>query len=371
MRPENQCPVCGAGLGPDDVKCSTCDSDLKVIKKLSALPETLGQMAIRARASGNQVQAASYLQIARELDPENLDLAREQARQLEEAGLYAQAADIWREIIARHPEDEEATKKIAELEKVLQPPGVDEKSVVTKPLIMVPCLIMALFAGWFAHILFPSYKTGVPERTSSLAIPVNSTKIPATLEPVPSETATVKAVPSANQKIAKENKNEPPVTEKPPRAVTNLPTASSHPSPQDNEKALNLKCKNTLAAIALFKEGAFSGVVTDVRKGGLFVKGSVTYPWQRTLLESSLRGKGGCLFYDMTGLQVNKPCSMRYQVKKGDNLSRLATIFYGNQRYWQRIYIENRHILKNGPDLLKPGMELIIPGSTCSEKSRW
>ena len=36
-----------------------------------------------------------------------------------------------------------------------------------------------------------------------------------------------------------------------------------------------------------------------------------------------------------------------------------------------RDYIENRHILKNGPDLLKPGMELIIPGSTCSEKSRW
>ncbi len=371
MRPEKQCPVCGAELKHDAVRCSTCDADLEVVKKLAALPETLGQMAIKAHASGNQMQAASYLQIARELDPENLDLAREHARQLEEAGLYALTADIWREIIARHPEDEEAAKKIAELEKFLRPSGVEEKSVVTKSLIMVPCLIMALLAGWFAHILFPSHETGVPEKTVSAATSVNSNQVPTTSSATDTPAiATVKAVSSADKNIAKVNKNESPIKEKTTSTVANL-AATSQPSPEDKEKALNSRCQNTAAAIALLKQGAFSKVVTDVRKGGLFVKGSVAYPWQRTLFESSLKQKKGCLFYDMTGLQVSKPCSMRYQVKKGDNLSLLAMMFYGNPRYWQKIYAENRHILAGSPDLLKPGMELIIPGSTCSEKTDW
>ena len=49
-----------------------------------------------------------------------------------------------------------------------------------------------------------------------------------------------------------------------------------------------------------------------------------------------------------------------YTVVKGDTLSGIAKQKYGNARKWPIIYLNNRSLIQD-PDLILPGMELIIP----------
>jgi chromosome segregation ATPase len=50
----------------------------------------------------------------------------------------------------------------------------------------------------------------------------------------------------------------------------------------------------------------------------------------------------------------------RYVVQKGDSLSKIAALIYGNNRLWREIYQANRDAMRN-PNALEPGMELVIP----------
>lgn len=49
-----------------------------------------------------------------------------------------------------------------------------------------------------------------------------------------------------------------------------------------------------------------------------------------------------------------------YEVKSGDNLSRIAKHFYGNANAWKAIFDANRDQLSD-PDRIKPGQMLTIP----------
>lgn len=50
-----------------------------------------------------------------------------------------------------------------------------------------------------------------------------------------------------------------------------------------------------------------------------------------------------------------------YQVKPGDTLPAISTLFYGKPCYWDLIYIENRKAIGEDPERLIPGMRLEIP----------
>jgi LysM repeat protein len=50
-----------------------------------------------------------------------------------------------------------------------------------------------------------------------------------------------------------------------------------------------------------------------------------------------------------------------YVVKPGDNLSKLARTFYGDERLWKKIYEANKAIIGGNPNLIHPGQRLVIP----------
>lgn len=50
-----------------------------------------------------------------------------------------------------------------------------------------------------------------------------------------------------------------------------------------------------------------------------------------------------------------------YIVRSGDNLSRIARTYYGDESRWRMIYEANRELLRNNPDNLRVGMRLVSP----------
>lgn len=50
-----------------------------------------------------------------------------------------------------------------------------------------------------------------------------------------------------------------------------------------------------------------------------------------------------------------------YVVVSGDNLSKIARRFYGNESLWPKIYAANRAVIGNNPNLIRVGQKLVIP----------
>ncbi len=50
----------------------------------------------------------------------------------------------------------------------------------------------------------------------------------------------------------------------------------------------------------------------------------------------------------------------KHIVQKGDTLYKLARFYYGDQKYWKKIWLANKDIIPN-PNKIKEGQELIIP----------
>lgn len=58
-----------------------------------------------------------------------------------------------------------------------------------------------------------------------------------------------------------------------------------------------------------------------------------------------------------------KPGERLHIVKSGDWLSRIAVTYYGDMKKWEKIYTNdwNKKEIGHNPDLIKPGMRLVIP----------
>lgn len=54
------------------------------------------------------------------------------------------------------------------------------------------------------------------------------------------------------------------------------------------------------------------------------------------------------------------PAARTYEVKSGDNLSKISKQFYGDANQWRKIYEANRDQIKD-PDRIFPGQKFIIP----------
>ena len=48
-------------------------------------------------------------------------------------------------------------------------------------------------------------------------------------------------------------------------------------------------------------------------------------------------------------------------VTQGQTLSDISKIYYNNISGWKRIYEANKELFPKGPNIIKPGMRLIIP----------
>lgn len=63
---------------------------------------------------------------------------------------------------------------------------------------------------------------------------------------------------------------------------------------------------------------------------------------------------------------ANRPAAIKgdgrtYTVRSGDNLSRIARLYYKDESMWQVIYDANRAVIGADPDVLELGMKLTIP----------
>ena len=57
-------------------------------------------------------------------------------------------------------------------------------------------------------------------------------------------------------------------------------------------------------------------------------------------------------------LNINAPAASEYEVKAGDNLTKIGKKLGKN---WKEIYEANKGVIGNNPDLIKPGQVLQIP----------
>jgi nucleoid-associated protein YgaU len=71
-------------------------------------------------------------------------------------------------------------------------------------------------------------------------------------------------------------------------------------------------------------------------------------------------GKGPIDFSDVTGGGTTSGGPRTYVVRKGDSLSKISKVIYGDAKLWRKIFEANRDKIKN-PDLIHPGQVLTIP----------
>lgn len=51
----------------------------------------------------------------------------------------------------------------------------------------------------------------------------------------------------------------------------------------------------------------------------------------------------------------------KHVVQKGESLSLIAKQYYGDVKKWKQLYEANKKTVGDNPDLIQPGMELVIP----------
>lgn len=56
-----------------------------------------------------------------------------------------------------------------------------------------------------------------------------------------------------------------------------------------------------------------------------------------------------------------EPQKKTHIVQKGESLSLIAKQYYGDVHKWKELYEANKAVVGANPDLVQPGMELVIP----------
>ena len=64
------------------------------------------------------------------------------------------------------------------------------------------------------------------------------------------------------------------------------------------------------------------------------------------------------------------PTPTSYTVQPGDNLTFIAKRFLGDGGRWPEIYDANRDTIGDNPNMISPGMELLIPGGTIADPNQ-
>lgn len=103
--------------------------------------------------------------------------------------------------------------------------------------------------------------------------------------------------------------------------------------------------------------------VADDKKGSEQVKNWVFKLVYEMLFQCIERLSPANQTQPSTGTPVSQPANGKriHVVKTGDWLSKIAQTYYGDINKWKTIYDANKTIIGNNPDLILPGMRLVIP----------
>jgi nucleoid-associated protein YgaU len=141
------------------------------------------------------------------------------------------------------------------------------------------------------------------------------------------------------------------------------PQASQGPS-QQQVAQLQEKQKETALANLVNQMGFHvQDLFIDVEGDKVTVKGKVDSQEEKEKIVLLLGNSEGIGSVD-DQLQVAnpEPAAQYYDVKPGDNLSKIAKQFYGDANKYNLIFEANRPMLKN-PDAIFPGQKLRIPAA--------
>src|SRR4051795_3242395 len=140
--------------------------------------------------------------------------------------------------------------------------------------------------------------------------------------------------------------------------------AQAHPQGPSAQDVAKLHEKQTETALAnLVSKMGFNvqDLMIDVEGAKVTVKGKVNSQEEREKIVLLLGNSEGIGSVD-DQLQVSnpEPPAQYYDVKPGDNLSKIAKQLYGDANKYHLIFEANRPMLKN-PDAIFPGQKLRIP----------
>jgi nucleoid-associated protein YgaU len=142
------------------------------------------------------------------------------------------------------------------------------------------------------------------------------------------------------------------------------PAAPGGPTPQQ-VKELNERRK-AMALVKLVNDMGFKvddlGVRVDDAKVTLTGKADTQENREKiVLLVGNVEGIGQV--DDQLQVSTPQPEAVFYEVKSGDNLSKIAKHFYGDANKYPKIFEANKPMLKD-PDEIYPGQRLRIPDAT-------
>jgi nucleoid-associated protein YgaU len=144
------------------------------------------------------------------------------------------------------------------------------------------------------------------------------------------------------------------------------PAAAGGPSPQQVKDTMDRRRASAL--VKLVTDMGFHVDELGIRVDGdkVIVTGNVDTQANRekiVLLVGNVEGVGSV--DDQLKVATPEPEAVFYEVKSGDNLSKIAKHFYGDANKYPQIFEANKPMLKD-PDEIYPGQRLRIPGATHS-----
>ncbi|HTG36759.1 MAG TPA: peptidoglycan-binding protein LysM [Thermoanaerobaculia bacterium] len=139
------------------------------------------------------------------------------------------------------------------------------------------------------------------------------------------------------------------------------------PSAQDVAKLHEKQTETALANLVTKMGFNVQDLMIDVEGSKVTVKGKVNSQEEREKIVLLLGNSEGIGSVD-DQLQVSNPQAeaQYYDVKAGDNLSKISKQFYGDANKYNAIFEANRPMLKNADDIY-PGQKLRIPAMATAQ----
>lgn len=152
------------------------------------------------------------------------------------------------------------------------------------------------------------------------------------------------------------------LNQKPPQQAQQHPAAGQQ-APSARDLAQTEERKREAALVQLINGMGFKvrELAVDIEGSKALVRGQVDTQEEREKILLMVGNTEGIDAVD-DKLQVSRPEAEAqfYDVKPGDNLSKIAKQFYGDANKYHQIFEANRPMLKD-PDEIYPGQKLRIP----------
>jgi LysM repeat protein len=154
--------------------------------------------------------------------------------------------------------------------------------------------------------------------------------------------------------------------DEPAKGHAAAPAAPAAPNPQQVKDVMDRRRASAL--VKLVTDMGFHVDELGIRVDGdkVTVSGGVDTQANRekiVLLVGNVEGVGKV--DDQLKVATPEPEAVFYEVKSGDNLSKIAKHFYGDANKYPQIFEANKPMLEH-PDKIYPGQRLRIPGATHS-----